>query len=91
MRKKMNPTKHLRKILLTTSVATVIALSGAVALAQPADDSRMSTYTDPVTGELKIAPELLSQMNEAEKAALSADEVKFLKEIEAQIEKEKRR
>lgn len=86
----MNPTKHLNKILLTTSVAAVMALSSAVALAQPADDSRMNTYTDPVTGELKIAPKLLSQMSEAEKASLSADEVKFLKEIEAQIEKEKK-
>ncbi|MBL4671479.1 MAG: hypothetical protein JKX81_04395 [Arenicella sp.] len=86
----MNPTKHLSKILLTTSVAAVMALSSAVALAQPADDSRLNTYTDPVTGELKIAPKLLSQMTEAEKAALSAEEVKFLKDIEAQIEKEKK-
>lgn len=86
----MNPTKHLSKTLLATSVAAVMALSAAVALAQPADDSRMNTYTDPVTGELKIAPKLLSQMSEAEKAALSAEEVRFLKEIEAQIEKEKK-
>jgi hypothetical protein len=86
----MNLTKHLSQPLLTTSIAAVMALSSAVALAQPADDSRLNTYTDPATGELKIAPKLLSQMSEVEKAALSAEEVEFLKDIEAQIEKEKK-
>ncbi len=86
----MNPTKHLSKILLTTGLAATMALSSAVALAQAKDDSKLKTYTDPVTGELKVAPRLLSEMSEAEKAALSKEEVKFLKEIEAQIEKEQK-
>jgi hypothetical protein len=47
----------------------------------------LKTYTDPITGELKIAPRLLSEMSEAEKAALSAEETKFLEDIEAQVNK----
>jgi len=86
----MNPTKYLSKTLLTTSVAATMALSSAIALAQAEDDSKLKTYTDPVTGELKVAPRLLSEMSEAEKAALSKEEVKFLKEIEAQIKKEQK-
>ncbi len=84
----MNPTKHLSKTLLTTSIAAVMALSSTISLAQSEDDSKLKTYTDPVSGELKVAPRLLSEMSEAEKAALSKEEVKFLEEIEAQIKKE---
>jgi hypothetical protein len=87
MRKKMNPTKQIAKTLLTTSIAAVMAVSSAVALAQASDDSKLKTYTDPITGELKIAPRLLSEMSEAEKAALSAEETKFLEDIEAQVNK----
>jgi len=77
----MNPTKYLSKTLLTTSVAATMALSSAIALAQAEDDSKLKTYTDPVTGELKVAPRLLSEMSEAEKAALRK---------EAQIKKEQK-
>jgi len=84
----MNPTKHLSKTLLTTSIAAAMALSSTISLAQSEDDSKLKTYTDPVSGELKVAPRLLSEMSEAEKAALSKEEVKFLEEIEAQIKKE---
>jgi len=86
----MNPTKHLSKTLLTTSIAAVMALSSAAALAQNEGDSKLKTYTDPVSGELKVAPRLLSEMSETEKAALSKEEVEFLKEIEAQIKKEQK-
>lgn len=86
----MNPTKNLSKVLLTTSIAAIMALSSAVSLAQLGDDSKLKTYTDPVTGELKVAPRLLSEMSEAEKAALSKEEVQALKEIESQIKKEQK-
>ena len=66
----MNPTKHLSKTLLSTSIAAVLALTASVAIAQIEDDTALKTYTDPVTGELKVAPKLLSQMSEAEKAQL---------------------
>ena len=85
----MNPTKHLSKTLLVSSIAITIALSSAVALAQ-SDDSKLKTYTDPISGELKVAPRLLSEMSEAEKAVLTIREKQFLKDIEAQIEKEKK-
>ena len=85
----MNPTKTFSKTILATSIATAMALSSAVGFAQDELDSTVKTYTDPMTGELKVAPRLLSEMSEAEKAALSEDEKKILKDIEAQIEKEK--
>ena len=84
----MNPTKPLSKILLTTSIAAAMALTSAATFAQAEDDSKLRTYTDQTTGELKVAPRLLSEMSEAEKAALSKEEVQFLKDIEAQIKKE---
>lgn len=81
----MNPTKHLRNTLITITLSAISAMS----FAEPADRTP-KTYTDPVSGELKIAPKLLSEMTESEKAALSPDEKRFLKEIEAQIQKEKK-
>lgn len=84
----MNPTKHLSKTLLITSIAAVMALSSAVAFAQAGDDSKLKTYTDPVSGELKVAPRLLSEMSDAEKASLTNEEKQFLEEIEAQIKEQ---
>jgi len=86
----MNPTKHLSKTLLSTSIAAVLALTASVAVAQLEDDSALKTYTDPVTGELKVAPKLLSQMSETEKAQLSAEERKLLEDIEKQIKSEEK-
>lgn len=86
----MNPTKHLSKTLLSTSIAAVLALTASVAIAQMEDDSALKTYTDPVTGELKVAPKLLSQMSEAEKAQLSAEERKLLEDIQKQIDAEEK-
>ena len=85
----MNPIKHLSKTLLTTSIAAAMALSSAVTFAQVDADSEVKTYTDPMTGELKVAPRLLSEMSEAEKAILSEEEKQFLEDLEAQIKKEK--
>ncbi len=86
----MNPTKHLSKTLLSTSIAAVLALTASFAIAQIEDDTALKTYTDPVTGELKVAPKLLSQMSEAEKAQLSAEERKMLEEIQKQIDAEEK-
>ncbi len=86
----MHPTKHLNKTLLSISIAAVLALTASVAIAQIEDDTALKTYTDPVTGELKVAPKLLSQMSEAEKAQLSAEERKLLEEIQKQIEAEEK-
>ena len=82
----MNITTRLAKPLLSTSIAIAIALASATVIAQ--DDSAMKTYTDPVSGELKVAPKLLSEMTEQEKAALSQEEVKYLQEIEGLVMKE---
>ena len=82
----MNITTRLTKPLLSTSIAIALALASATVIAQ--DDSAMKTYTDPVSGELKVAPKLLSEMTEQEKAALSQEEVKYLQEIEGLVMKE---
>lgn len=86
----MNPTKHLSKTLLSTSIAAVLALTASFAIAQMEDDSALKTYTDPVTGELKVAPKLLSQMSEAEKAQLSDEERKLLEEVQKLIDAEEK-
>ncbi len=86
----MNTTTRLAKTLLSASLAAALALATATAIAQD-DATAMKTYTDPVSGELKVAPRLLSEMTEEEKAALSQEEVKYLQEIEALVQKEKER
>lgn len=83
----MNPTNRIYKTLLATSIASALAFGSATVFAQ-ADDSKLKTYTDPVSGELKIAPKLLSEMTEEEKALLTADERAFLEEVEAEVKKE---
>ncbi len=82
----MNPTKHLPNTLISSCIAATMAFS-SLSFAQP-DDSKLKTYTDPISGELKVAPKLLSQMSEAEKAILTTEEKQILKKIEAQIMKE---
>lgn len=81
--------KYINKTLIASSIATVMTLSSALAIAQLEQSTKVRTYTDPVSGELRVAPKLLSQMTEQEKAALSKEEQKTLKEIEAQLKKEK--
>lgn len=83
----MNPTKQMYKNLLTTTLALALTVGSTVAYAQ-ADDSQLKTYTDPVSGELKVAPKLLSEMTEEEKALLSNDERAYLEEVEAQVKKD---
>lgn len=86
----MNTTTRLTKTLLSASIAAALALASATATAQE-DSTAMKTYTDPVSGELKVAPKLLSEMTEEEKAALSEEEVKYLQEIEGLVQKEQNR
>jgi len=83
----MNTTNQIVKTLLAASLAAALTIAAGSAFAQ-ADDSKLKTYTDPVTGELKVAPKLLSEMTEEEKALLTADERAFLKEVEQEVEKE---
>lgn len=86
----MNPTNLLSKTLVTASIALAMVISSTIAFAQGEAQANIKTYTDPVSGELKIAPRLLSEMSEAEKAALTAEEVQFLKQIEALVEQKKK-
>lgn len=81
--------KYINKTLIASSIATVMTLSSALAIAQLEQSTKVRTYTDPVSGELRVAPKLLSQMTEQEKAALTKEEQKTLKQIEAQLKKEK--
>jgi len=83
----MNTTKRIYKTLLATSIASALAL-GSVSVFAQEDDSKLKTYTDPASGELKVAPKLLSEMTEQEKAILTDEERKYLEDIEAQVKKD---
>jgi len=76
---------YLTKSLLSTSLAAALALAATNAIAQD-DATKVKTYNDPVSGQLKVAPKLLSEMNAEERAALSAEEVKYLEKIESLVE-----
>jgi len=84
----MNTNKRLPKTLLSTSIAAALALLSSSAIAQE-DATAIKTYTDPISGELKVAPQLLSEMTDEEKAELTDEERRDLEVIEATIAKEK--
>ena len=86
----MKPNKQLSRTILASSVATVMAFSSTLALAEAEQKSKIRTYTDATTGEFRVAPKLLSEMTEQEKAALTKEEKKTLEQIEAQLNKEKK-
>lgn len=83
----MSPTNRIYTTLLSASLAAVLAFTSAASFALE-DDSKLKTYTDPVTGELRVAPKLLSEMTEQEIAMLSKEEHAQLKEIEEQVKME---
>lgn len=83
----MNPIKIFNKTFFTTSIATAMAISGVSAFAKMSDD-KVITYTDPVSGELRVAPKLLSEMSENEKARLSDQQREELEQIEKMLKKE---
>ncbi len=77
-------TQPLRKILLSSSLIMMMAVSSAYALEATSDKAKR-TYVDPVTGETKQAVKLLSEMTDTEKALLSNEEYRALKELEAKL------
>lgn len=79
----MNTKNSFTKTLLATSIATIFSLGAVSAYAQQ-NQTPETLYTDPQTGEVKVAAKFLSEMTEEEKAALSIEEIKILAEIEAQ-------
>lgn len=83
----MSPTKKIHTTLLSASIAAALAFASSTAIAMD-DDSKLKTYTDPVSGELKVAPKLLSEMTEEEKALLSDEEHAQLKEIEEKVKEQ---
>ena len=76
---------YLTKFLLSTCLAAALALATTNAIAED-DATKVKTYNDPVSGQLKVAPKLLSEMSAEERAALSAEEVKYLEKIESLVE-----
>lgn len=84
-----NPT-DLNKKLLSAAIAGVLALSATSALALEGE-SEIKTYIDPATGQIQVAPKLLSQMTEQEKAALNAEEVRYLEKIEMLVEEKEKK
>lgn len=80
-------TNRINKTLLATSIAALLSLASGSALAEDAEGAN-KIYVDPVTGEVKEAPKLLSEMTAEEKAKLSDEEYKSLKGIEAQLKEQ---
>lgn len=81
-------TQPMKKILLTSSLFALLAFGGANALEAGADKAKRA-YVDPVTGETKQANKLLSEMTDTEKALLSNEEYRALKELEVKLNAEK--
>ena len=85
----MNIPTQLNKTLLSAGIASMLALNASNALAQEGA-TEIKTYVDPATGQLQVAPKLLSQMTDEEKATLNEEEVRYLEKIEKLVqEKEK--
>ncbi len=87
----MNPfsrkKQHAKKTLLAIGLVAVMAVTlVGHAGDKKGHDKRM--YIDPVTGESKKAVKLLSEMTDTEKALLSNEEYRALKELEAKLEQE---
>ena len=83
-----NP-KPLTKTLLAATFVALFSMGATTSFAEKNDQQR-KVYTDPVTGEVKQAPKLLSQMTNEEKAQLSDQEYKALKDLEAEINKQEK-
>jgi len=73
-------TKQLKKTLLATSLVALFSIGATSSFAEQTEADR--SYVDPVTGEVKQAEKLLSEMSDEEKAILSNEEYKALKELE---------
>ena len=85
----MNIPTQLNKTLLSAGIASMLAVSASNALAREGA-TEIKTYVDPATGQLQVAPKLLSQMTDEEKATLNEEEVRYLEKIEKLVqEKEK--
>ena len=69
-----------------TFVFAAIAFVGVAAADTSSKDSKKALYKDPVTGEMKEAKKMPSQMSDAEKASLSNEEYKALKDLEMEVE-----
>jgi len=76
----MSNIKQLKKTLLATSLIALFSVGATSSFAQDAGADR--SYVDPVTGEVRTAEKLLSEMSDEEKAVLSNEEYKALKELE---------
>ena len=86
--KQVTGNQQLRKTLLA---ATLVAAMAMASQAYAGDEKQKAKrmYVDPVTGETKQATKLLSEMTDTEKALLSNEEYRALKELEAKLEEEK--
>ncbi|MBX2848417.1 MAG: hypothetical protein KTR16_08855 [Acidiferrobacterales bacterium] len=80
-------TQSLKKTLLVSALSSLFVLNAANAL-EATEKNAERMYTDPVTGEVKYAKKLLSEMTDTEKALLSNEEYRALKELEAKLKKE---
>ena len=77
--------QSLKTALLTTSIVALFT-AGSAAYAGNEEDKAKRMYVDPVTGETKEATKLLSEMTDTEKALLSNEEYRVLKELEMKLQ-----
>jgi len=75
--------KQLKKTLLATSLVALFSIGSTSSFAEQTEAER--SYTDPLTGEVKHAVKLLSEMTDEEKAVLSNEEYKSLKDLEDKL------
>ena len=75
--------KQLKKTLLATSLVALFSIGSMSSFAEEIEADR--SYIDPVTGEDKQAMKLLSEMTDEEKAVLSNEEYKSLKDLEDKL------
>ncbi len=79
---------RLKTAIFSTGLITLMTVGTANAF-EISEGEVSHTYLDPITGEVKEAQKLLSEMSDTEKALLSNDEYLALKELEAKLDAEK--
>jgi len=76
-------TKQLCKAAALAALALALTFNTSIGFAEEKSEPPIATSVDPLTGEIKKAPKLLSEMTEEERAKLTDKEIKALEELEA--------
>jgi hypothetical protein len=83
----MNTTPRIRRTFSSLLIAAMTLAGSQVAFAGSTPTGEDRQYVDPLTGEVKQATKLLSEMTDAERSALSNEEYKALKDLEDKLKR----